>query len=88
MVLLAATGDAAYSFGFMFVICDVGQRVTNTFDKLFDEVIQWHWHSFPKEIRRILPIVLIDLQQPVVIRFFGNFSCCRKTFKKVCFVNE
>lgn len=82
-VLFVATIDACYSFGFIFIICDVCQRTSNAFDEIFEEIIQSDWYLFPEEIKQTLPIILADLQQPVVMRIFGNILGCRDTFKKV-----
>lgn len=83
MVLLVAIIDSCYSFAFIFIICDVCQRTTNAFDEILDEVIQSDWYLFPKEIKRILPMILLELQQPTVMKLFGNISGCRDTFKRV-----
>lgn len=62
------------------------QMCTDQFDKIDDEIIQLNWYSFPNEIQRILPAVMLSTQQSAVIKCFGNVLCARVQVKKVCFV--
>lgn len=44
---------------------------------------QFKWYLFPLEIKQILPIVLMNAQQPVNLKCIGSIPCDRETFKKV-----
>lgn len=83
VVILAVTVASCYSFGFIFIICDIFQRITNAFDEIFDEIMQSNWYLFPQEIKESLPIILIELQQPIVMHIFGSICASRDTFKRV-----
>lgn len=80
---LMAIVDAGYSFGFIFIVCDLGQRTSDDFDELNDETTQLDWYLFSEDIKRILLTILINLQEPVVIEIFGSITNCRDCFKKV-----
>lgn len=68
----------------VFLTCEMNQRYTNAFNevgKVFGEI---DWYLLPIEIQRILPIIMIHLQEPNDFRIFGHISTSRKQFKKVC----
>lgn len=41
------------------------------------------WYLFPSAIRRMLPTLIANVQQPVEIECFGSINCCRDAFKQV-----
>lgn len=82
-MLIIATLDACYAFGFIYVVSEIGQQTSNDFDELLDEFMELDWYLFPEEIKQMLPTILINLQEPVIIEIFGKISCCRDNFKKV-----
>lgn len=63
--------------------CELGERLSNAMEEIKDSIGQFNWYLFPIEIRKVLPTILIGVQQPVEIRFFGSISCNRESFKKV-----
>lgn len=69
--------------GLVFFPCEVGQRLTNTFINIGDEFEQLNWYSFPTRIQRILPTILIGVQEPLAIGCFGIVSGSRVQFNKV-----
>lgn len=71
-----------WSFILIFTFCDLGENVTNQFDEI-DLYYQCNWYLFPLNIQRILPIIIINSQELVVLHAFGNVSCTREAFKKV-----
>lgn len=49
-----------------------------------DEAIyQSEWHSFPESVQRMLPIIINNAQQPVIITGFANVEYTRETFDSV-----
>lgn len=68
-----------------FLVCELGQWVTNRYDQLGDELIACDWHLLPIEIQRLYLIFLLNTQQPVHIECYGGIQCSRDTLKKVCF---
>lgn len=74
---------AFYAFGAVFIMCELSQRITNSFEDMSDKIQSFEWYLFPREIQKILPINLIATQQPVVLECFGSVGALRETFKKV-----
>lgn len=72
-----------YAFGVIYPVCELGQQVRNDFDEISTTIYQMNWYSFPTQIQRILPIILLGSQKPVQIRSFGNIETTRETFKIV-----
>lgn len=67
----------------LFVTSEIGHRLHNAFDEIDDAICQLEWYQYPIEIQRILPLIMTYTQKPVVINFFGSFSCSREQFKRV-----
>lgn len=84
-VLLMITLDALVSFGSVFIICELCQRITNAFEEIEDVITQFKWYIFPDEVKRMLSIIINTGQQSVELKCFGSTSCNRETFKKVSF---
>ena len=63
----------------------MGQNVSNQFNKLGDEIYKCDWYLFPHKLQRMLVIIMINAQEPVSIRGFGNVVCTRDSFKQVIF---
>lgn len=66
-----------------FCACELGQQLTNTLGKINDKLEQLDWYLFPTEIQRILPTVMNNIQQPIVIECFGIICASREQFGKV-----
>lgn len=69
----------------LFVACELGERLSNTLDEVDDLIGQLNWYLLPIEFQRMLPTIMINSQQPVVLKCFGCISCSRDQFKKVIF---
>lgn len=83
VVLFTAVLYALIAFGVIIVACDVGQRISNAFEQIADVTNQYRWYLFPKQVKQMFPMILMNLQMPVELPIFGNFCCDRKAFKKV-----
>lgn len=68
----------------IFVFCETSERLTIEFDEI-DFYNEWDWYLFPNEVRRILPTIIINVQEPVALQGYGNITCTRETFKRVIF---
>lgn len=79
---------ANVSFGLLFFACEIGQRYSNLFDDICDEIDQFKWYAFPIEVQRRLLIIIPIVQQQVAIGCFGSIKCLRESFKKVSFVKK
>lgn len=76
--------EIVISFGMNFSICEIGERVSGAFDEIndvFDEVNDWY--MLPFELQKMLPVVVMSVQQPIYLECFGSISCTRDTFKRV-----
>lgn len=72
----------------VFAACEIGQRYSNAFSGVEFVFDQFNWYLLPIRIKRILPTILLYVQQPIEIQFFGSLSCSRELFKQVSIVNE
>lgn len=61
--------------------------VTHEFKQFHEKLSQCNWYEFPRELQRMLVIVLINTQEPATIKGFANTSCTREEFKKVSVLN-
>lgn len=69
----------------MFGVCELGQRMTNGFGEIDDEIEAFNWYLFPYEIQKILTTILIRVQMPIELQYFGSISATRENSKKVSF---
>lgn len=73
----------SYSLISLFMYCECGELLRVRFDELNDDIYKCGWELFPMHIQRLLPIIIINSQQPVLLWGYGGFSCTRETFKRV-----
>lgn len=85
LVLLVLFFEACYSFGLIFIVCELCQRATNEFGDVNDVIGQFAWYRFPTIIKKRLPTIIQFAQQDIVFECFGSISCSREAFKKVSF---
>lgn len=83
MTLLVSFCEMCWSFISVFVVSEFGQRISNGFIEIDDEVCRFDWYRFPMEIQKLLPTIFIATQKPVSIQAFGSISMDRDNFKKV-----
>lgn len=74
-----------FTFEAIALYCEFGERVTNRFDDIDNAITDLDWHFMSHKIQKVLPIVLMATQEPVIVIGFGNISFTRETFKKVFF---
>lgn len=67
----------------IFAVCECAQRFTNAFSDIADEFGQLHWYSYPVEVQQLLVPIIMYLQKPVGLVFFGSIACSREQFRKV-----
>lgn len=75
-----------WSFIAIFVSCELSERMSMRFDEIKETINQSNWYSFPIEVQRMLPPVLMYTQEPIFLHGFGRFgtlTLTRETFKKV-----
>lgn len=76
------------ALGFIFLICDLGYRISNAFGKIDYTIVKLNWYKFPIEIKKLLPILIIGAQQPVELEVFGSVSCSYEIFQTVSLNNR
>lgn len=72
-----------WSFVQIFAICEFGQRITGRFYEIKNEIFNWDWYTFPMDVQKIFPIIVIGTETPVELCGFGNIVCTRSSFKNV-----
>lgn len=82
-MLLVSIFYGLFVFLILFIPCEMCERAGNLFDDVDNEIVQLDWYSFPLEIQKLLPILMINTQEAVIIKCFGSVACTRWQFKKV-----
>lgn len=67
----------------IFGICEFGERISFAFYKINIALDRFKWYRLPKEVQKMLPIIMIAAQEPVQLNIFGSVACNRITFKEV-----
>ena len=81
--ILSTTILVILTIVFGFVVCESGERVTNQFDMIDDELGRCDWHKLPIKMQKMYLIFRSDTQQSKNITSYGNIVCTRETFKRV-----
>lgn len=71
------------SFSFVFFVCEIGECVNRKFNEINNLFNQLKWYLIPMKEQSMLPIIMKNLQNPVVLGCFGSVLCLRITFKTV-----
>lgn len=82
-VLVMTAMEVFYSFGVLFMSCEIGQRLNVAFDECGRKVELLVWYLFPTKVQRMVPLIMNFTQQPIEITCFGSTACGRETFKYV-----
>ena len=82
-ILLKTLFELFWTFAILFALCYYGEEINTAFEEMSDQIYQCDWYSFPYEVRRKLPTVMLVAQDPVYIQSFGGIRCTRDTFKRV-----
>lgn len=83
MILIVPAFELISAFSLVFLICEFAGRLAYQFDNINNIINQFKWYLFPLKIRKILPTILINSQQPVYLECIGSIPCDRETLKKV-----
>lgn len=71
------------AFCVVLIVCDLTQRSSDYFIDIYDTMLQWNWYLFQHDVQRLLPLILIVVQQPVELECFGGIACNRELAKRV-----
>lgn len=66
----------------LFLLCNSGGFVTGAFGEI-DIYEQCDWYLFPRNVKRMLPIIITICQKRTVVQGFGNILCTRETYARV-----
>lgn len=75
--------QTCFVFGIAFVICEIGQRLSDLFNQIFETIDTFNWYLFPTRVQRMLPTILIIARQPVEVKVIGSTSPNRNSLKRV-----
>lgn len=82
MVIFLIT-DLSWSFGAVFVSCELCQQAVDAYYRISDDVGHIKWYFWTLETKKKLPLIISNAQHTVEIRCFGGIVCVRETFKAV-----
>lgn len=82
-ILFVTIFYTSYAFGMVFMICELGQRMSNAFEEIEGVIVQFNWYLFPDKLKQMLPIILMNAQDQVAFECFGSIICSREAFRKV-----
>lgn len=85
--IIMTLGGFVWAIFTSFAYCEIGERVTQKFNRFDDELRHCHWYLYPIELQRLILIILSVNQQSVVIHGYANTVCTRAAFKKVGFID-
>lgn len=74
------------NFGWLYIMCDVGDDVTTCFGHISDAIYDCPWHKLPVNLRKYFPSMILIAQKPIYIQGMGNIRCTRETFKVVIII--
>lgn len=88
VTLLVITIEACCVFLCIWIVCKLGQRITDVFASIKDIFDQFDWYAHPQAIKRMLPTILLNVQKPVDVKCFGSFAANREGCKQVRAANN
>lgn len=83
MVIVVPLFEFFSTLVLLFTSCELPGRVSTEFQNISDLINEFEWYLFSLEMKKMLPIIMANAQEPVDFKCFGNFACNRETFKKV-----
>lgn len=69
----------------IFLLCDLGERLTYRFNQIDNAIFQCNWYKYPIEIQTVLPIIVNNTQQSFVLSGMGNIQCSHDALKNVSY---
>lgn len=81
--MMTPVSEMFWLFFVTFDYCEFGERVSNKFNEVDNIFCHLNWYTFPKDIQRMLPTIIISTQEAVFLRGFANYSCTRESFQNV-----
>lgn len=72
-----------WSFAANFLFCEFDENVTSSFNELNGVICQSEWYSFPNDIQRMPPIIMMTSRKTNILQSFGGVALTREVFKTV-----
>lgn len=67
----------------IFLVCEIGERMTKEFSAFNESLILSDWYTYPIGMRRIFALILANAQKPVIVQGFASTFCVREYFRLV-----
>lgn len=83
MILWKAVFYGFWVCALLLLVGEVGQKLSEKFTEINGVMDQLNWYAYPREVKRMLPTILTNLQQPVIIKCFVFIFCDREYSKRV-----
>lgn len=71
MLVLKLSVEMFWTFGAIFIGCELCERVSSGYSEIDDAVNQFDWYLFSPKVKRFLPMVIINTQKPIIFKCFG-----------------
>lgn len=82
-VLLNATLNGIIGLTLVFIACEIGQKMNDSYDEVSSTVDHFAWYLFPIKIQQMYPMIIVNAQEPIILECFGSIACSREVFKNV-----
>lgn len=83
VIILVSLLCGFWAIVMVFFACEMGQQYSYAYDEIDGAINQLNWYLFPMKLQRMLPTIMMNMQQPFEIMCFGSTTCNRETFKRV-----
>lgn len=85
---MLAIGETFDVFFCIFVVCELGQGVTDLFTSIADVIEQFDWYLHSIAMKKMLLTILPITQKPVYLKCFGSIAANRDACKNVSVANK
>lgn len=82
-MLLESVIFGIWALNLVLVVCEFGQKMSDEYEGVENALNELDWYLLPTDIQRMLPMMFMYCQEPLIINFFGSLSVSRWQFKKV-----
>lgn len=74
---------ASWTYIVILLNCESGERVSNAFERFYEEQERCDWHLLSIDTKRLYLTFLLDTQHSIHFKCYGRILCTRETFKTV-----
>lgn len=80
--------DLTWSFGAVFLSCELCQRATDACDDISNDIVEFEWYLFPTETWKMLLQIHTNASKLTPFQCFGSITCDRVAFKHVSILQK